>query len=519
MKKLLSLALTLCMVISILPAALAAESVPASGTAYASEQSISIDGKTVCFQTYMLLDENGNGTNYVRLRDIACALSGTRAQFDVVYDGSIGILTGTAYTPVGGEMATPFSGDRGYAGGDVSLRINSAAVDMTAISLMDDRGNGYTYFKLRDLGQVLDFYVGWNGSAVVLDTARSYGEEPEDDRAAMAKAMLAVLDRELTGYCCARLADVNGNGVKELIVLREPDAMLYTWKDGQLTAESLGVMAGGQLSWSLCRNISTGEWGIEFQAGGAYYEDSTFFYPSGTTSFGHSFNYEDGDGHDTYRMNGTEVSRSEFLMAMGQNLRVEELVSDMDCNDIAFGEPALVTETRAELECLAAGKTTRDISDEALLIIARRVNSAFYSMHIGIMNNWPTSCNYDDSFTKEIDGNPWVFYRVPGFTSLEDVIRTTRELWNRKVSRSNPEFDSTLLPQISSCYITHNGALYRTDLGMGDGGIMVVVDKLLLRSENAAVFSGHCTYYGDEEILDNFTVTIVYEDGVWKYAE
>lgn len=96
MKKILSAALTLAMTLSLLPAAFAA-----GGTAYASTQAVEVDGKKVEFQMYALKDANGNPTNYVKLRDVAHVLNGTKAQFAVGYDGSISVTTGTAYTDVG----------------------------------------------------------------------------------------------------------------------------------------------------------------------------------------------------------------------------------------------------------------------------------------------------------------------------------------------------------------------------------------------------------------------------------
>ncbi len=138
------------------------EDIPASGTAKVNEQNIEVDGKAVAFQTYMLLDANGNGTNYVKLRDVAHVLNGTAAQFSVDYDGSISLTTGAAYRDNGSEMSTPFSGDRSYTGGAQSIKVNGTAVDMTAITLLDDAGGGYNYFKLRDLGAVLGFKVDWS---------------------------------------------------------------------------------------------------------------------------------------------------------------------------------------------------------------------------------------------------------------------------------------------------------------------------------------------------------------------
>lgn len=157
-----------------------AETIPASGTAVASTQTVTVDGKKVEFQMYALVDENGNGTNYIKLRDMAQVLNGTEAQFSVGYDNaskSISVATGEAYTSTGSEMTTPFSGDRAYTGGSQSIQVDGEATEMTAITLLDDAGGGYNYFKLRDLGKALGFNVGWSKEAgVFIESDKPYAE-------------------------------------------------------------------------------------------------------------------------------------------------------------------------------------------------------------------------------------------------------------------------------------------------------------------------------------------------------
>ena len=135
--------------------------IPAEGTAIASTQNITIDGKAVEFAAYALVDENNNLTNYVKLRDIAVAINGTDAQFEVGFDGSIILTTKTAYSGAA-DTATPFSGDHAYKGGTQTVKVDGKDVAMTAITLYDENGGGYNYFKLRDLGAALGFNVGWS---------------------------------------------------------------------------------------------------------------------------------------------------------------------------------------------------------------------------------------------------------------------------------------------------------------------------------------------------------------------
>ena len=143
----------------------------ASQIAYASTQSVLVNGKSVTFEAYALKDENGYDTNYIKLRDVAYVLDGTTAQFQVGWDGAVNILPGKAYTPTGLEMSTPYSGNRTYTVATSATKVNGQAVSMEAILLQDDAGGGYTYYKLRDLGAALNFTVSWTAqTGITIDT-------------------------------------------------------------------------------------------------------------------------------------------------------------------------------------------------------------------------------------------------------------------------------------------------------------------------------------------------------------
>lgn len=151
------------------------ESIPASGTAYMRRQTIELDGKDVTLQTYALPGSNGGETNYVRLRDIASLLNGTSAQFGVDWDGDVIIVPDEAYKSNGTELKAPFSGDRHYQKADAKTVIYGESIPFTAILLTDDQGGGYTYYKLRDLGKVLNFNVGWSNSrGIYIESNHAY---------------------------------------------------------------------------------------------------------------------------------------------------------------------------------------------------------------------------------------------------------------------------------------------------------------------------------------------------------
>lgn len=154
-----------------------AKPIPKTGTAFASTQTVLVDGKPVTLQAYALKDAKGNPTNYVKLRDVAWILNGSGAQFNVGWDGSVNILTCTPYTPNGSEMSTPFSGNRNYTVPSAATNIDGRKASLTAISLTDDRGGGYTYYQLRDLGRALGFNVGWSAQqGIFIQTDRPYSD-------------------------------------------------------------------------------------------------------------------------------------------------------------------------------------------------------------------------------------------------------------------------------------------------------------------------------------------------------
>lgn len=89
-KRFISILLTLCMVLTLLPATASA----AMPTAYPSTTKFVMNGETVSVpEAYSI-----NGSNYLQLRGIAVLLNGTAAQFNVYWDRVIVIEPGKPYT-------------------------------------------------------------------------------------------------------------------------------------------------------------------------------------------------------------------------------------------------------------------------------------------------------------------------------------------------------------------------------------------------------------------------------------
>ena len=141
------------------------DSFPAlSGTAI-----VKVDGEKIDFDAYNIKDNN-----YLKLRDVAMALTSTNKQFDTIWNEenrAINMVSNTAYTITGGEL-TPGNGENKTAlPSTATLLLNGETISLTAYNI-----DGNTYFKLRDLGQTLDFGVFWNdvSKEVTIESSMSY---------------------------------------------------------------------------------------------------------------------------------------------------------------------------------------------------------------------------------------------------------------------------------------------------------------------------------------------------------
>lgn len=120
-----------------------------------SEQSIMLDGKEVNLSGF-----NIDGSNYFRLRDVAAILSNTDVGFNVNYNENRKLINITKY-----EKYTPIKGDLENLSADVvNAKKSNSKVLVDGERIVYDSYNilGNNYFKLRDLGKTLGFYVDYN---------------------------------------------------------------------------------------------------------------------------------------------------------------------------------------------------------------------------------------------------------------------------------------------------------------------------------------------------------------------
>jgi hypothetical protein len=127
-----------------------------------------VNGERVAFDAYMIA-----GNNYFKLRDLAYILDGTEKQFEVEWDGAqnaVMLTSGEAYTPAGGEMTA------GSGRGTAVLSAAKVYLDGREIKLTAYTIGGNNYFKLRDIGEAVNFGVDWDGAGnmIIIDTSRNY---------------------------------------------------------------------------------------------------------------------------------------------------------------------------------------------------------------------------------------------------------------------------------------------------------------------------------------------------------
>ncbi|MEY8402783.1 hypothetical protein AALA54_05545 [Oscillospiraceae bacterium 44-34] len=141
---------------------------PAGTTASPTNDALTLNGVKQN-PTVFKLD---GGDNYFKIRDLAAMLNGTEKQFAVGYDGSVQVTTGQPYEAVGGELAGAAEGSFAAEPTNDAIYIDGVKADLTAYKI-----EGNNFFRLRDLGRALDFYVGWTAErGVFIETDKPYAD-------------------------------------------------------------------------------------------------------------------------------------------------------------------------------------------------------------------------------------------------------------------------------------------------------------------------------------------------------
>lgn len=135
-----------------------------SSTAFAAETTdaklstdfMSVNGRSISIYGYQI-----NNNNYYKLRDIACSLQGTDADFSVYFvDNKIQVDTNVNYIEIGGELT--------YNGKSITkARKNSSPIyiDNNAVNVNSYEIDGYNYFKLRDICEYIGAEVSYDSES------------------------------------------------------------------------------------------------------------------------------------------------------------------------------------------------------------------------------------------------------------------------------------------------------------------------------------------------------------------
>ena len=119
-----------------------------------------------------------NDTHYFKLRDLAAAMTGSSKAFDLAWDDvqqRISILPGRAYTPPENADTEPLQDFSQALFAPAQVVFGTEVHTLDAYLIQD-----HYYFKLRDVLQLLDTGVFWNGRRELVEIDTSYPYLPWD---------------------------------------------------------------------------------------------------------------------------------------------------------------------------------------------------------------------------------------------------------------------------------------------------------------------------------------------------
>ncbi len=148
--------------------------VPATGTnakmtSFSTNMKVTVNGKIFTMEGYTI-DNNP----YVKIRDLACVLKGTTKQFSVDGDGvkkPMKLVSKGVYKSIGGELKKGDGKSKAVTKTTSEIYIDGKKVSFTTYKI-----NSESYYKLHDLMQKFNIYVGWDAvsKSMTLDTKKAY---------------------------------------------------------------------------------------------------------------------------------------------------------------------------------------------------------------------------------------------------------------------------------------------------------------------------------------------------------
>ncbi|MBQ1434330.1 MAG: hypothetical protein IIZ19_00310 [Clostridia bacterium] len=237
-KAIISLALAALMLTALATIGFGAQ---AADAVVPTRQGLTVNGRAVQTQAY-----NINGNNYFKLRDVAAMMGGTESRFDVGYDEAshtVTVTKGTSYKTDTSENTAGEDLSATCVKSSQTVTIDGRRADMTAYNI-----GGSNYFKLRDLGMMLGFYVDYDAAAasVRVTSPDAYGDEGWRDAysAAVIEARQSnrggsILEYDENDAVSYQLYDIDKDGVPELFIhygIAEAarSVKVYTYKNGEI---------------------------------------------------------------------------------------------------------------------------------------------------------------------------------------------------------------------------------------------------------------------------------------------
>ncbi|PHV71290.1 hypothetical protein CS063_06255 [Sporanaerobium hydrogeniformans] len=150
---------------------------------------IFINEKSIGFEAYSI-----NDNNYIKLRDLAQAVKGSQAQFDIEWDSearAINLVQGKEYITVGGELKVGDGLAKTATLSQAPLYKDRKKIELTAYTIDDT-----SYFRLRDLAEELDFYLGWDAltQGITIDTSLKNNGESKNSVGTQQDSKSLILD-------------------------------------------------------------------------------------------------------------------------------------------------------------------------------------------------------------------------------------------------------------------------------------------------------------------------------------
>lgn len=152
---------------------------------------------------------------------------------------------------------------------------------------------------------------------------------------------------------------------------------------------------------------------------------------------------------------------------------------------------------------------TAEVSDQELLILAGLAANVMQDSIYGVNAGAYPEQDWDNYTT--INGREC--YPVPGYRSMADLENKWYQSFSRKYTMAQITGGD-----FQNMYTEQNGQLYSFNLGIGDDMESPVVEKLVSRSRNEAVFSGRIYCEPMEDFDGTMELSLVFENGAWKYG-